>query len=233
MAAMGELLSMIAHQWRQPLNAISTTLMSVDLRLKLNRYDMEDPAQREAFLAFLEEKHRKVGEYTTFLSHTIDDFRNFFSPNKEKKRMAVTLPVERALQLLSDSFSNHGIEVVTDYRTQKEIPLFHNEIMQVVLNILKNSEDNFAQVQKEDARITITTFEEEENIHIEICDNGGGIPENVYAQIFDPYFSTKDEQQGAGLGLYMSKVIVEKHHNGRLVVENIEEGVCFTIVLPR
>jgi len=233
MAAMGEMLSMIAHQWRQPLSAINSTLMSIDLRLKLNHYDMSDPKEREIFFAFLEEKHRKVDEYTKFLSHTIDDFRHFFSPHKEKQLSPVTEPVKRAVTLMGDAFSSKGISVETDYRTEVSVRMFQNEVMQVVLNILKNCEDNFTSAQHLSPRIRIITDETEEEGQIVVCDNGGGIPEEILGKIFDPYFSTKEEQQGVGLGLYMSKVIIEKHHLGSMKVKNTKDGVCFIIVLPK
>ena len=232
MAAMGEMLSMIAHQWRQPLSAINSTLMSIDLRLKLGRYDLEDPKERESFFRFLHERHRRVEEYTKFLSHTIDDFRYFFSPNRTKRLAPIDEPVKRALSLISDELSSKGIEVRLNLRSNVEVAMFDNEMMQVVLNILKNSEDHFHVTGKENAEITVRTESDEKGAKIVICDNGGGIPDGVLPKIFDPYFSTKEEQNGVGLGLYMSKEIVEKHHGGGLSVENGEAGACFTIWLP-
>jgi len=233
MAAMGEMLSMIAHQWRQPLSAISSTLIGVDLRLKLDRYDMSDERERKAFFAFLEERHQKIREYTEFLSHTIDDFRHFYSPHKEKRISVVTEPVERALVLMAETFSENGIVVKTEFDSRESVPMFRNEVMQVILNVLKNSEDNFAHRGTAHPHIRISTHSTQESVHIAICDNGGGVPEEILPKIFEPYFSTKEEQQGVGLGLYMSRVIIEKHHAGTLTVENTREGACFTIALPK
>ena len=107
-----------------------------------------------------------------------------------------------------------------------------NEIMQVLLNLFKNAEDNFIEKETEEPLISIETYTQKESLVINVCDNGGGISEDVIEKIFDPYFSTKDDKNGTGLGLYMSKIIVEQHHKGKLDVFNIEHGVCFQLRLP-
>ena len=133
------------------------------------------------------------------------------------------------------SFLNAGIEVVqmgTMWNTK--VKIHNNEFMQVILNILKNAEDNFREKKIKDPKITILCdCTIDDKIILEIYDNGGGIPEDVLLKIFDPYFSTKSEKNGTGLGLYMSKTIIEEHHNGKLNVENKDNGVCFRIEIIR
>jgi len=229
MAAMGEMLSMIAHQWRQPLSAISNTLMSIDLQMKMGKYDLEDQRERESFLGFLEGKHNQINQYLAYLSHTIDDFKNFFKPDKKKELVSIVEPLERALALMGHSFEESGIRVETHYHTREKIEMVSNEIMQVILNMLKNSEYNFKEKKIETPHIGIYTEQEKDEVHIIVCDNGGGIPEENISKIFNPYYSTKDEINGTGLGLYMSKMMVEEHHGGLLSVKNTKEGVCFTL----
>ena len=229
MAAMGEMLSMIAHQWRQPLSAINFALMGIEVKLGSNHYDMEKKEDRDACLRYLEQKHQSINEYIQHLSATTDDFRNFFNPNKKSDIVSLTLPIDNALKLLQSSLQRKGIEIIQDLKIAPELMMYQNEVMQVVLNILKNSESNFMEKKILDPKITIKTFFRHSHAVISICDNGGGIADEIAANIFEPYFSTKDEKNGAGLGLYMSKTIIEKHHKGTLIMQNQEDGVCFEI----
>jgi signal transduction histidine kinase len=118
-----------------------------------------------------------------------------------------------------------------DLQDDAMLSVYRNELMQVVLNVLKNSEDNFKEKNTQEKYIEIRTYEENGIHTIALADNGGGIPHEIMSKIFDPYFSTKYERNGTGLGLYMSKIIIEEHHNGELIAENTSEGVCFTIRL--
>jgi len=230
MAAMGEMLSMIAHQWRQPLSVISNALMAVNLKVKMGKYDLESEEGKKEFFTFMESKHRQINQYLSYLSHTIDDFKNFFRPDKKKEVVSVSEPLDRALSLIEQSFEENGIIVKKYYDTERKIGIFSNEIMQVVLNILKNSEYNFKEKKIQTPQIHIYTKEDDDEVHIVLCDNGGGIPESIISKIFDPYYSTKDEINGTGLGLYMSKIMMEEHHGGLLSVANTKDGVCFTLV---
>jgi signal transduction histidine kinase len=148
------------------------------------------------------------------------------------EQVAVTEPLERALLLLSHSLEEKGIRVAKTYATEEKIKVVSNEIMQVILNILKNSEYNFKEKGVENPRIDVRTEKEGNRVKIVLCDNGGGIPEHIMGHIFDPYYTTKDEINGTGLGLYMSKMMIEEHHGGALLVSNTEEGVCFTLLFP-
>lgn len=217
MAQMGEMISMIAHQWRQPLSSISAIAGTLSLDVMMDEYKKE----------FFAERLDSIAELSQHLSSTIDDFRNFYKPNKEAVNTTLEELITRAIKIMKSSLDSDNIEMLYEYNDKQMIKLYENETIQVVLNILKNAQDNFKEKKIENPQIKITTKEN----GISICDNGGGIPEDILPKIFDPYYSTKDEKNGTGLGLYMSKTIVEEHHNGKLQVSNRDDGVCFTIEL--
>ncbi len=229
LAQMGEMISMIAHQWRQPLSAINASVIAIQCTTASERFDLSDKNDREQFLQFLDKKYNNIIEYLQGLSETIDDFRNFFKPDKQKELVNLQEPINRALKIVENSMNSKGIEVNCDFQIDEQIELYQNEIMQVILNILKNSEDNFIEKNIQNSKIDITIYKQNDNYVISIKDNGGGIPQDILPNIFDPYFSTKNEKNGTGLGLYMSKIMIEEHHNGKLKAENIENGVEFNI----
>lgn len=230
MAEMGEMLSMIAHQWRQPLGAISSAFVGIEVKIASGKFNLDNKNDQEKFITYLQRKHHSINEYVQHLSTTTDDFRNFFNPNKSKDSVLLTAPIEKALQLVEESMKNNGIEIIKDFKINNKIELYQNEVLQVILNILKNCEDNFLEKNIVAPKVTITTCIHDNNYSISICDNGEGIPQDIVDQIFDPYFTTKDEKNGAGLGLYMSKMIIEDHHLGILNVKNIKEGLCVEII---
>ncbi len=232
LAQMGEMISMIAHQWRQPLSAINSAIIGIDTKLHIGKFDLDTKDGVEECLSFINKKHNNVKEYVKSLSQTIDDFRNFFKPDKQKEVVSIVEPIQKALKIVTTSMSSKGITINTNFNTTKELSLFSNELMQVILNILKNAEDNFVEKKIENPAIDIVTREVNgKYVTIEISDNGGGIPKNILPNIFDPYYSTKNEKNGTGLGLYMSKIIVEEHHNGKIEAFNQNGGVCFKIEL--
>ena len=233
LAQMGEMISMIAHQWRQPLGAISSAVFSMQTKVASNRYDLSIVEQRSEFVEFINNKHKNINEYVQVLSSTVDDFRNFFKPDKDKEFVCLNEPIEKALQIVKTSMENKGINLIIDFTTNDKIYLYKNEMMQVVLNILKNSEDNFLDKKTINPNILITTKKDKDNYVISIGDNGGGISEDILPSIYEPYFSTKDEKNGTGLGLYMSKIIVEEHNGGTLEIKNLDDGVCFIIILKK
>ena len=234
MAQMGEMISMIAHQWRQPLAAISATSIDLDMQIELEIFDLEQEDNKKECQAYFRKSLKNINGFVQTLSTTIDDFRNFYRPNKVADSVPLYEPLNKALNIIRTSFATNGIEIYEppcitciDIRTK----IYINEMMQVILNILRNSQDNFKEKQINEPKVTVECSDSNDKIILEISDNGGGIPEDVISNIFDPYFSTKDEKNGTGLGLYMSKIIVEEHHNGSLKVKNIDGGVCFTIEL--
>jgi len=233
MAQMGQMLSVIAHQWRQPLSAISSTILSIQVKLNKNKFNFNNKEDREEFLNFLKQKHDDIFFYLDSLSETIDDFRNFFKTKKEKDRVLLTEPIDMALSILKNSIKNKGIKIEIEYNVNDEIKIYKNEMMHVVLNILKNAKDNFIDKNIKNPTISIKTWKGPKYYIIQICDNGGGISKDILPNIFNLYYSTKDNKNGTGLGLYVSKIIVEEHNSGKLSVKNMRNGVCFFIKLPR
>ncbi|MEA3331353.1 MAG: HAMP domain-containing sensor histidine kinase [Campylobacterota bacterium] len=219
LAQMGEMISMIAHQWRQPLTAISSTSAGINLKAKLNKLDKETAV----------ELSDKISDYSQHLSSTIDDFREFFKPNKEKKETTYNKVIQSVLNIVETSIKNKNITIVKNLNSKEVFNTYPNEIKQVVLNLIKNAEDVLIEHEVQNPTITIKTNDDE----LIVKDNGGGIPEDIMPKIFDPYFSTKTKKDGTGLGLYMSKSIIQEHCGGELSVANDKDGAVFKIELKR
>jgi len=231
MAQMGEMISMIAHQWRQPLGAISATSIDLNMKMELGIYDTTTQEGRDEAQKYFCESLKQIDELVHGLTVTIDDFRNFYKPDKAQERSLINVPVKKAMAIFETSLKSDNISFSQNYESKNIVSIYSNELMQVILNILQNAQDNFLEKDMADAKISIKTFDIEDNSIIEIYDNGGGVSSKFIEKIFDPYFSTKNEKNGTGIGLYMSKIIIEEHHNGELSVENIDDGVCFKIKL--
>jgi len=219
-AAMGEMISMIAHQWRQPLATISAISNAVTIDLALNQVKLEE----------LEEQMDKIGQQIQHLSSTITDFRDFFKPDKGLENAYIHKLVEEAVLLMHHRL-NKGISLVYINSVDICLPLYKNELVQVLINILGNACDALADSNVDKPCICINEYVRDKEVIIEISDNAGGIPEGILTNIFDPYFSTKTKN-GTGLGLYMSKLIVEDHQQGTLTAFNNDEGAVFKIVFP-
>ena len=233
LAQMGELISMIAHQWRQPLSAISATSIDLKLQMELEVYDFDTKQGRDKCLREINNGLGQIEIFTQNLTQTINDFRDFYKQNKSAVYLEIKVPINKALSIIETSLITSNIKIIQEYKSSSKIELFDSELMQVVLNILKNAQDNFQTQLHKDAIIWIRTFEDETKVTLTIKDNGGGINEEILSSIFDPYFSTKKEQNGTGLGLYMSKMIIQEHHNGQLSAKNDNNGVCFCIEIPK
>jgi signal transduction histidine kinase len=228
---MGEMISMIAHQWRQPLAAIAATTSDMEIKLFQRRvFDMSTSQGQSEMERYTLENLSAVNGFVTHLSETIDDFRNFFKSNKDKSSFHLSELMEKTLNLTTHLFKAKGIEVVKAYSDElPELKNYESEIMQVLLNIIHNAADVLIEKSIEDPHIYITVDTNRVGHHIvTIEDNGGGIPDEDLAQIFDPYFSTKDKN-GTGLGLYMSQLIIEEHCNGHMSATNTSRGACFMI----
>jgi PAS domain S-box-containing protein len=230
LAQMGEMISMIAHQWRQPLGSIGSAIISMKLQLKNKKIDFTKEADIKNYLELTDKRYNEIGEYVQFLSTTIDDFRDFFKPDKDKEPTAISLPIEKALKIVSSSMQNKKIKILTNYHTKDIINIYKNELMQVILNILKNSEDAFMDKKVSNKKIAISTKKDKNMYIITIEDNAGGVKPEILSNIFDPYFSTKGKKNGTGLGLYMSKIMIEEHNGGRLSVQNRNNGLEFKIL---
>ncbi len=223
MAAMGDMISMIAHQWRQPLNSLSYMLMNIE-----GAYE-----HRELSEAYLRSKLAEAEKTLGFMSHTINDFRDFFRPDKAREEVDVSACVRQTLGLIEKSFAAHGIGIETALECQTALPLYRNELIQVLINLLQNAKDALISRRIGQPRVEIACYETGQFVVVRICDNAGGVDGEVAERIFEPYFSTKEKLQGTGLGLYMSRTIVEEHFNGEIVFENRGEGACFFVKIGR
>jgi signal transduction histidine kinase len=222
LAQMGEMISMIAHQWRQPLSAITATTGTMTLKIQLDQFDAKG----------MQEEIQKINTYVQYLSTTISDFRNFFKPDKEKHTTSLHEIVHRSIQIIGSLLESEGIRLELFLESKTEFISYPNELQQVVINLLKNAKDVFNEKEISTPRIFIKTVTLDNEVQLSVSDNAGGISDANLQYIFDPYFTTKEKRDGTGLGLYMSKLIVEDHCRGRLKVENTDDGACFTLSLP-
>jgi len=222
LAQMGEMLSMIAHQWRQPLAAISSASSALELKASLGKVDKETVIKNS----------QNISKYSQHLSATIDDFRDFFKPNKELSLVTYCELIKSVLSILATSVETKNITLVKDLNCNERFHTHSNEIKQVILNLIKNAEDVLVENSIVKPYIKISTYTLDNKHILEVSDNGGGVPEEIKDKIFDPYFSTKLDKNGTGLGLYMSKIIVEEHCGGKLNVTNNEDGASFQIAIP-
>ncbi len=222
LAQMGEMIAMIAHQWRQPLSSISAISANIQLSLALN-----EEIKKET----LEQELHTIDDRVTLLSNTIDDFRNFYNTNNEKSEFDLSKTITQAIEILNPVIIDADVILHVKNDLKENIVSLENEIIQVLMNIIKNAIDILKEQDKK-REISITASQEGGYAYIVIEDNAGGISNAIKEKIFDPYFSTKKEKHGMGLGLYMSKIIIEEHCNGRLEVSNRESGALFSIALP-
>jgi len=221
-AQMGEMFSMIAHQWRQPLNNLSIIIQGAFLKYKVGRFN------DELMLKLSHDSKNQIMQ----MSQTIDDFRDFFKPNRDPKVFIVNASILHAMTLLKPIFEQELIIVETQLEDNVSIKGFSNELEQALINILNNAKDALIENNSNKKKIiSIVLKKEKDNVVISVEDNAGGIADNIIDNVFEPYFSTKKEKDGTGLGLYMSKNIIEEHCHGRLSVENSSRGAIFKIVL--
>ena len=219
LAAMGEMLVNISHQWRQPLNVLGIILQELNRRYKGGNFTGE----------FLDERVTRGKQIISHMSQTIDDFRNFLSPDKVKVRFNVKEAVETTLSMVRDSFTEMLVEVRIIAEDDIVIEGFRNEYAQAVMNILMNARDVFREREVANPQLAITISGQNGRSLVTIADNAGGIASDVIDRIFDPYFTTKPPDKGTGIGLFMSKMIIERNMGGRLSVRNSDEGAEFLI----
>lgn len=222
-AAMGEMISMIAHQWRQPISVISMSANNILADIELETIDEN----------ILRDTSRNIINLTQELSKTIDDFKNFFRPNRLPEEIFVADVVNEALGVIGKSLENNNIEIILEIDEKIKIFTFSRELMQVLINIVKNAKEALLENKIQNSKISVSV-KEKNNHHVDlsVCDNAGGINSEIMKEIFNPYFTTKSKINGTGLGLYMSRTIVEKHLQGSIDVKNVDEGACFTITIP-
>ncbi|HJV67360.1 MAG TPA: response regulator [Geomonas sp.] len=218
-AAMGEMIGNIAHQWRQPLNAVGLLVQDLTLSYEYGNFSKDHLYQTTT----------KIMQLVRHMSQTIDDFRNFFTPDKQKSLFDLGQVVERTLALISGSLANKGIKVEVNVRQPQKIEGYPNEFSQVLLNIFNNAMDAFAGRRCDEPRIEVDVFGEEGRSVLTIADNAGGIADDIVGRIFEPYFTTKEQGKGTGIGLFMAKNIVEKSMSGSLSARNLGGGAEFRI----
>ncbi|MEN8303823.1 MAG: HAMP domain-containing sensor histidine kinase [Campylobacterota bacterium] len=221
-AAMGEMMSMIAHQWRQPLS--TTTLLIANERVNSIMEGKESSKYDEIF--------ERISDTMVYLSETIDDFQTYFKPEKSAKNVEINSLVERARQFTEHRLIMANIKMSVIESKKEYLDTYANEIVQVLINIINNAADVLVQREIHERKIWISIDSSDEEISISIEDNAGGIESDILERIFEPYFSSKSEN-GTGLGLYMSKMIIDTHINGSIDVINSSRGARFTIVIPK
>lgn len=222
MALMGEMMGAIAHQWRQPLNALGIIIQDIEEAYKFG--ELND--------AYIQETIKNSMQQINFMSKTIDDFRSFFTPSKSKQEFLVSKPINDAIFIVEKQLKSHEISIVYDVDESIKIYGYKNELQQVILNLLSNAKDAIVDTNSAKKEIHISLEARPDRLLIIVEDSGGGISKDVLERITEPYFSTKEQGKGTGVGLYMSKQIIEKHMNGEMIFENGEFGAKVTIVLP-
>ena len=221
-AQMGEMISMIAHQWRQPLAIINA--ITSQMRLQELMKDDNDPN--------LIINLKKIEEQSTHLSQTISEYRDFFRPDKPKEHFNISILIDNALSLVDHTLKNHGISVEINSLHDPILFTYRNEVLQVLIALLKNSLDSFVEKRIEEGQVWITLDGDERYGIITIRDNAGGIAPEIIHKLFIPYFTTKTKNNGTGLGLYMSRMIIQDHCHGMISVYSQENETTFTIKLP-
>jgi len=220
-AVMGEMIGHIAHQWRQPLNTIG--LLTQSLLFSFRNANLSDE--------LLEDRVNKIMVVLEHMSETIDDFRNFFNPNHEKINFSVLSVVQKTLSFVESSFQKHKIELDLEIEEDCQVNGYENEYSQVLMNLLINAKDALVSQNEDNRKIWIRVSRRMGKSFLEIGDNAGGISSEIQDKLFDPYFTTKKDEDGTGLGLYICKTIVEQKMSGYIDVSNDEDGAVFTIII--
>jgi len=218
---MGEMLSAITHQWRQPLNLLGLHIQEIKEEHEFDQLSAES----------LERLTKESMEQIHYLSDTIDDFRNFFSPNKKRITFSVEQALKEALNLVTAQLNHYDITCrVHIVSTDWSLEGYPNEFKQAVINLVHNAKDAIVEYRKTDAIEGLIEIEVDGiGRRVQFSDNGGGISNETLARIFDPYFTTKSEDKGTGIGLYMTQMIIEKNMGGSITVNNCVKGACFTL----
>ncbi|MCK9337177.1 MAG: PAS domain S-box protein [Arcobacteraceae bacterium] len=227
LAAIGEMMANIAHQWRQPLSAITSSISGLKLKQEFSLLEEKD----------IIDANDQIIKNAEFLSKTIDNFRNFFKKDQLKRKFFIATSIDETITIVQASYDNNFIKINKDLDSNIYYFGSDNLLSQVVLNLLSNAKDALVHNQIEDKIVSILLFEENDNIKICIQDNGGGVSDGIKDKIFDPYFTTKHQFQGTGLGLYMSSQIIQNHFHGQITLQNKITpngiGACFTVEFPK
>ncbi len=221
-AIMGEMITMIAHQWRQPLNTLTLQISNLQLRRMMGeKFDIEE----------YDQTLEQISKTVTYLSETIDDFQTFFHPDRKLSKINIKELVDKAVNFVRPRLKGKGIQIEIFVEENIEVNVYINELIQVLLNILNNAIDALLECEKEEKRISIYV-QVDENVKISIKDTACGIDEELIERLFEPYFSTKGKN-GTGLGLYMSQMIIQKQFGGDIHVKSSKLGSIFIIEFPK
>ncbi len=218
---MSEMMKMIAHQWRQPLNNISILTQTIALKYMMGKLTDK----------LMNNFKTKTDKHIEGMSNIIDDFQDFFKPQKEETDFCLNELITETLEMVNPTFFQYDLCVTFNNDTIININGFQNELGQTLINIINNAKDALVLNEIKNKKLNINLYREAKDIIIKITDNAGGIPDEIMDKIFDPYFSTKDEKNGTGLGLYMSKIIIEEHCHGKLTARNENGGAVLKIIL--
>lgn len=222
MATMGEMIGMIAHQWRQPITVIGMITNNTLIDMQISEINKEQ---------LMQDLHL-IDRQIHYLSRTIDDFRNFFRPNKFPQQVTCKEFSDELTTILGKNFESLGIELVFKSDMDITITTYKHELLQVFLNLLTNAKDAFENQKAKTKRITFSVQKHDDSAVFFIADNAGGVPSEIFNHIFDPYFTTKSDRNGTGLGLYMSTLIVEKHLCGTIRASTDDTGMTFAVTIP-
>lgn len=221
-SALGEMIGNIAHQWRQPLNSIGANIMKLEIQNDHGKLTNED----------LKDIIEKTNSILSYMSKTIDDFRYFFEPDKSKEDFLLEDIIQGIHALMTTQLLQHNISFAIKGDQKIVIHGFLNELKQVLINLISNAKDAIVTNKIPEGMIVLNIDKSENSLLLTVKDNGGGIKNDILDKVFEPYFTTKFKSQGTGIGLYMSKTIIEKKMNGSLTAHNIENGALFEINLP-
>ena len=223
LAALGEMIEQIAHQWRQPLNTLALVNQNLYFKYKLNSFNEED----------FDKAHAQIDENLQYMSQTIDDFRDFYKKNPQSETYNVEDVIRSCISISESMITFAKIQIIINTKENCVVSNIKSELMQVIMNIIKNAHDALEEHRQSNREIDFNLFTKDNQVHLSVEDNAGGIPEDIIDKIFNPYFTTKNEENGTGLGLYMSKSIIQDHMDGNIEVTNTKEGARFTIILPQ
>lgn len=223
--SLSELIGNIAHQWRQPLNVISTVTAHLTLKTMIGKEIDKELFKREL---------ANIDKHSQYLSKTIDIFRDYIKGEKKYQEIVLQDELEQAFMIASSGLGEHHVQIVNniDYDNPITISLVTGELPQVIINIINNARDAMLHNKVQDPTVEYNLYTEDDKAIITIEDNGGGIPENIKYKIFEPYFTTKHKDAGTGLGLHMSYKIITQSLHGKIYVQNTENGAKFVIELP-
>ena len=220
LASMGEMIDNIAHQWRQPLMKINAIVLNTDRSIELKKYDEQ----------YLQNRLEDISQAVYHMSNTIDTFREFLNPHKSKESFEISNSINKSLKVLNTLLVDIEVNI-----NQKELYInaYESEFMQVIISILSNSIDIFKARDIEKKYINIDIYEDDIHYFISIKDSAGGIKEDIIDKIFEPYFTTKHKSGGTGMGLYISKLIIQSSFKGDIKVKNVDDGVKFILEIPK